>query len=68
MTRTRHWHVSLMVEILACVRVDGNCPEDVIHEIASSSISLFPAGQEDVSLEVENVEMINMVEIGETGE
>ena len=67
MTSTRTWHVSLMVEILVCVRTSDNCPENAIRELASNSVSLFPTGQEDVSLKVGNIEVIDVVEIEEIG-
>ena len=62
---TKICHVSLIVEALARVEVDVNCPKDEIGTIAREAVSLFPTGQwvRDVFLEIENVRVDDIVEI-----
>ena len=64
-TKTKTCHVSLMVEALACVEVNADCPEDEIGTIAREAVSLFPTGQwvRDVFLEIENIKVGDIVEI-----
>ena len=66
-TTTRIWHVSLTVEILACIEANDDYPEDAIGMIAREAISLFPTGQKDVSLEIENIEVTDIIRTKETG-
>ena len=60
---TRHYHVSLVIEVLACLRINDGYPNDAISMIARESISLLPTGQEDVTLEIEHIEVNDIVEI-----
>ena len=66
-TPTRVWHVSLTVEILACVEANDDYPEDAVGMMAREAISLFPTGQEDVSFEIENIEITDIVRTKKAG-
>lgn len=67
-TATKIWHVSLRIEVLAHIEVDSDYSEDAVGMIARGAVSLFPTGQEDISLEIENVEITDIVVIKETEE
>ena len=58
-------HVSLVVEALARIKVDADCPDVEIGTTAREAVSLFPNGQwvRDVFLEIENIRIGDIVEI-----
>ena len=58
-------HVSLIVEALARMEVDADCPKDEISAMAREAVSLFPIGQwvRDVFLEIEHIEVNDIIEI-----
>ena len=59
---TKTCHVSLIVEVLACVKVDSDCHENTVSTIAREAVWLL-SGQRNVSLEIENIEVDNIVEV-----
>ena len=59
---TKTYHISLVVEVLACIKVDSGCSEDAVGMIAREAISLFPTGREDTTLEIEHIEANDIIE------
>lgn len=61
--KTKTYHVSLTVEILVCIEIDENCPDDALEMIARDAVSLCSTGHKDTTLEIEHIEVNDIVEI-----